>query len=319
MNYSSLFKIFFIKIALLLFLSSTAQSAPSSPLVNSGWVNDRLEQENVIVLDIRNSREFGSGTIPGALNSPYGKAGWRVSKNNVPGVLPEKAQLESLFQGLGINENSEIVVVYGGHPRSDFGSAARVYWTLKVGGLQNVSVLNGGIKAWVNDGHKVSQKYGQAKPSDYKIQNLDSRYYASQDEVKENLSSGKYLAIDARPDKQYFGYEKHKASSQGGTIPNAENISQFSFLEKDTFKLIPKNQITSITSNYDIDGYEGVVSFCNTGHWAATNWFVFSEVLGNNTKLYDGSMVEWTANKDNPLDNVKNRIQLLWYELTKDE
>ena len=43
-------------------------------------------------------------------------------------------------------------------------------------------------------------------------------------------------------------------------------------------------------------------SFCNAGHWAATNWFVLSEVLGHDdVKLYDNSMVEWTADGDNPL------------------
>ncbi|MDC3348441.1 hypothetical protein OAV60_03885, partial [Paracoccaceae bacterium] len=38
-----------------------------------------------------------------------------------------------------------------------------------------------------------------------------------------------------------------------------------------------------------------VVSFCNTGHWAATNWFMMSEVQGmDGVKLYPESMVGWT-------------------------
>ena len=37
------------------------------------------------------------------------------------------------------------------------------------------------------------------------------------------------------------------------------------------------------------------VSFCNTGHWAATNWFVLSEIAGiEGVKLYPESMVGWT-------------------------
>ena len=47
---------------------------------------------------------------------------------------------------------------------------------------------------------------------------------------------------------------------------------------------------------------EEVVSYCNTGHWAAVNWFVLSEVAGlSDIKLYDGSMVEWTQNDARPL------------------
>ena len=67
----------------------------------------------------------------------------------------------------------------------------------------------------------------------------------------------------------------------------------------------------------DINAELPIVSYCNTGHWAATNWFVLSEVLGrDDVKLYDGSMVEWTADGSNPLaagesnmDKVKNFLK----------
>ena len=55
------------------------------------------------------------------------------------------------------------------------------------------------------------------------------------------------------------------------------------------------------------------VAFCNTGHWAATNWFAQSEVLGQkNVKLYAGSMVDWTQDASHlPMDNVPGRMQQL--------
>jgi thiosulfate/3-mercaptopyruvate sulfurtransferase len=38
-----------------------------------------------------------------------------------------------------------------------------------------------------------------------------------------------------------------------------------------------------------------VVNYCNTGHQAATNWFILSELLRRpGVTLYDGSMSEWT-------------------------
>jgi len=47
----------------------------------------------------------------------------------------------------------------------------------------------------------------------------------------------------------------------------------------------------------------GKIHFCNTGHWASLGWFADSEILGNKeAKLYDGSMVEWTANKSLPME-----------------
>ena len=49
-----------------------------------------------------------------------------------------------------------------------------------------------------------------------------------------------------------------------------------------------------------------VISYCNTGHSAAANWFVLSEVLGRDeVALYDGSMTDWTQDPDRPVATGK--------------
>ena len=61
---------------------------------------------------------------------------------------------------------------------------------------------------------------------------------------------------------------------------------------------------------------EDAVAFCNTGHWAATDWFGLSEVAGlPGVRLYAGSMVDWTQSKDQPLvANQPSRAQSLAYD-----
>ena len=45
-----------------------------------------------------------------------------------------------------------------------------------------------------------------------------------------------------------------------------------------------------------ISNQGSVIAYCNTGHWASLDWFVLSELLGNqNARMYDGSLLEWTA------------------------
>ena len=60
---------------------------------------------------------------------------------------------------------------------------------------------------------------------------------------------------------------------------------------------------------------DDIVSFCNTGHWAAINWFVLSEVAGQSgARMYPGSMVEWSQapGASAAMDNVPGRAgQLL--------
>ena len=45
------------------------------------------------------------------------------------------------------------------------------------------------------------------------------------------------------------------------------------------------------------------ITFCNTGHWASLGWFASHELLGNDkVRLYDGSMVEWSADDSLPME-----------------
>ncbi len=74
---------------------------------------------------------------------PYGK--WRGPASN-PGELPDLPRLTALVQSLGLTPTTHAVVVSTGADPTDFGAAARVYWTLKLLGLKELSILNGGMK-----------------------------------------------------------------------------------------------------------------------------------------------------------------------------
>lgn len=132
--------------------SFTASAAPASdaqPLVSVQWLSEHLQDKNLVVLDIRSAIDGGGekayteAHIPGSIHSDYDKAGWRVTRNNVPFMLPTVPELEKLIGDIGIDENSRVVVVPAGVNYTDFGSAARTYWTLKVVGVNNVSILDG--------------------------------------------------------------------------------------------------------------------------------------------------------------------------------
>ena len=120
----------------------------------SHWLKGHQSEPDLVVLDIRSAIDGGDAQayavahIPGSVHSDYDKAGWRVTRNNVPFMVPTVAELEKLIGDLGIDEDSHVVVVPAGVNVLDFGSAARTYWTLKYAGVKNVSILDGGVAAW---------------------------------------------------------------------------------------------------------------------------------------------------------------------------
>ena len=153
-------------------IAAPAAAADAQPLVTPAWLNAHLHDQNLVVLDIRSAIDgskpetFAQGHIPGAVHSDYDKAGWRVTRNNVPFMVPTTPELEKLIGDLGIDENSHVVVVPAGVNVLDFGSAARTYWTLKYTGVANVSILDGGLAAWKAAGYALDNGAQRAVAGD---------------------------------------------------------------------------------------------------------------------------------------------------------
>ena len=118
----------------------------ASPLVSTAWLSEKLYDNNVVVIDLRNKIDNGSyetflnGHIPGSIHSDYLREGWRVSRDGVVGLLPNAEQFQSLARRLGVSDDTHVVIVPAGVSSTDFGSSARAYWTFKVFGHKKVSI-----------------------------------------------------------------------------------------------------------------------------------------------------------------------------------
>ena len=207
--------------------------------------------------------------------------------------------MEALLSKLGVANDDHVVLVSAGNNATDFGSSARVYWTLKQLGHKKISILKGGQKAWVAAGQPLSTKQDVAEATAYKA-NVIAQLNVDLAEVKANYRSSGVQVLDGRPDKQYIGEAKHPKAARAGRIPQSVNLDNHKFFSDGSANLLNKEALTKVASLVADD--KPVISYCNTGHWASTNWFVLSEVLGKkNVRVYDGSMVEWSAKKELPI------------------
>ena len=185
---------------------------------------------------------------------------------------------------------------------TDSGSAARVYWTLKIAGHPAVSILDGGFAAWQAAAYPVESGKVTPTPSIFTV-TLDERLLAEVEAVERNTHA---TLVDARPPSYFSGKEKAPASKAYGHIPGAINLDSASFYDPVTNRLRPKEQLARIAASLPVGP---VVAYCNTGHWAATDWFVLAAVLGRpEVRLYDGSMVEWAADSHRPIASARTRF-----------
>jgi thiosulfate/3-mercaptopyruvate sulfurtransferase len=284
-----------------------AAAEPTEPLVGVQWLSDHLSDPQIVVLDVRSAIDGGGAEayakahIPGAIHSDYDKGGWRVTRNGVPFMLPTTAELEKLIGETGIDEDSRVVIVPAGVSATDFGAAARVYWTLKVAGHPAVSILDGGFAAWQAVSYPVEGGKRTPQPKIFTAR-IDTNLLAQLEQVERNPHA---TLVDARPAGYFDGKEKAPAAKAYGHIPGALNVDSASFYDPATNRLRPKAQLEAIARSIPSGP---VVTYCNTGHWAATDWFVLSVVLGRpDVRLYDGSMVEWTADAHRPIASARTR------------
>ncbi|HYC16616.1 MAG TPA: sulfurtransferase [Pseudolabrys sp.] len=297
-------------------LAASVAAAHAEPLVTVQWLNAHRVDPNLVVLDIRSAidgggaQAYAAAHIPGSVHSDYDKAGWRVTRNNVPFMVPTAPELEKLIGDLGIDEESHVVVVPAGVNVLDFGSAARTYWTLKYAGVKDISILDGGIAAWQQAGLPLENGVKAPSPKIFTA-TLDKSILAAVGDVETIEGKGGATLVDARPATFFHGKEKAPASQAYGHIPGALNVDSAVFYDVKTNRLKPKAELASIAETVPAGP---VVSYCNTGHWAATDWFVLHELLGRKeARLYAGSMVEWTSNAGRPIESSRTK----WDDLKK--
>lgn len=274
-------------------------SFAAEPLVDAAWLSQNLATDNLVVLDIRDPAEDGAaepfplGHVPGSIHVSYAKGGWRTTVDGIPGMLPPTADLQALIGGAGIGNDDHVVIVSHGTSSTDFGSAARVYWTFNVLGHEGVSILEGGFAAWTAAGLPVEAGESAEAPVPVAFKaEFQPGLVAGHEEVKEALADGSIPLVDARPTPQYTGEETPQNVGIAGTIPTATNLPHTALVSGGD--VIDRSTLETHLASLDLSTDGEQIAFCNTGHWASVGWFLLSEVGGNdNVKLYDGSMVEW--------------------------
>jgi len=279
----------------------------AQPLLAPAELKAKLGAADVRVIDIRDAKSFAEAHIPGAVNAPYGR--WRGPAGN-PGELPAIGQLTELLRSLGLTPATHAVVVSSGSDATDFGAAARVYWTLKYLGLKELSLLNGGVKAWGDAKLPQDKAVAQVAPSGYTPQ-PDASLIATREEVLQDVNSHSTVLVDSRPKDFFRGESRHPASKVPGTVQGAINVEYSRFFADEKSGILRPEKVQEAASA--VDPKKDAVAFCNTGHWAATDWFAMHEILGmKNVKLYPGSMVDWTQDaRALPMSNVPNRAKQL--------
>jgi len=274
-------------------------------LVTTGWLAANLGEPGLVVLDGSfylpamkrdAAAEYLAGHIPGAIRFDIDEIA--DTKSTLPHMLPPPEKFSSRMRGMGVGDGSRIVV----YDSRGLYSAARVWWTFRVMGVDDVSVLNGGLPKWKREGLPLE---GGAPPS------RTTRHFTARRnlELVRDLSDMKALLkdksaqiIDARAPERFAGKAPEpRAGLRSGHIPGSHNVPFGKLLNQDgTLKSAPELQRLFEQAGVDLN--KPVVTSCGSGITASVLALGLAELGHRRTSVYDGSWSEWGADQSLPIE-----------------
>ncbi len=267
-----------------------------SYVVETDWLAAHLDAPDLVVLDGswhlptagRDPRaEYRAEHIPGALFFDIDEISDETS--NLPHMLPSTVKFASRMKKMGIGDGMRVVV----YDSVGMFSAARVWWTFRVMGHEDVAVLNGGLPKWKAEGRPVTSEPQPARSERHFTPRLNASLLRDLGDMKRIVESGSVQIADARGPGRFAGTEPEpRAGLRSGHIPGSRNVPYARLVNPDG-TLKPAEELRQLFSDAGIDPAKPVVTTCGSGVSAAVLSLALAIIGQPDSALYDGSWSEW--------------------------
>lgn len=282
---------------------SVAPMPDASPLVSVEWLAAHLAAPDLRVIDATwflpgDTRDalalYGERRIPGAVFFDIDDIADR--ETDLPHMLPAPEKFAARMRKLGIGDGARVVV----YDSQGLFSAARVWWTFRAMGHEDVAVLDGGFPAWEAAGQEVET----GPPAPPQPRHFTARHRADLvrdlKDMRWAVDTGRALILDARPAPRFAGEAPEpRAGVRSGHMPGAHNVPVAALVENGLLK--PPEELQRVFAEYGITGRAPVVCTCGSGVTAAIIALALARIGRWDAPIYDGAWAEWGSQADTPV------------------
>lgn len=246
-------------------------------IIEAKQAADYIGKDGAVIVDMQKPEDYAKAHLKGAVNITLAEL---VVNTPVSNMLAPKSQIENVLGSKGISNDSN-VIIYDNNKNME---AARMWWTLRIYGHENVMVVSGGFNALQAAKLEMTAEKPAVTAAKYTAKDPDKTMIATFDEVKAQVEQPQKdtVLLDTRSQKEY----------DEGAIPGAILLDFTRNNYKDgTYKKMQDIKIQYIENG--ITPEKNIIMYCKTSVRAAQTYLALYNAGYRNMKVYDGAWLEW--------------------------
>jgi thiosulfate/3-mercaptopyruvate sulfurtransferase len=269
-------------------------------LVSTAWLEAHLKDPDLRILDAswylpdmaRDAKaEYNEAHIPGARFFDIEEISDK--RSGLPHMAPTPEMFISRMRAMGVGDGHQVVIYDG----AGLFSAARVWWTFRLMGKQDVAVLDGGFPKWRSEGRPIEDMPPIVRDRHMTVQR-QAHLIKDVTQVAAAAKLGDYSIVDARSPGRFSGQEPEpRPGLRSGHIPKAKNVPFKSVLNADGTMKSPE-ALAKVFADAGVDLKKPVITSCGSGVTASVLNLALERMGKLDHSLYDGSWAEWGMYND---------------------
>ncbi|ELY4663916.1 3-mercaptopyruvate sulfurtransferase [Cronobacter sp. JZ38] len=277
----------------------------TSFFVASHWLAEHIDDPEIQILDARMApagqehlrdmaQEYRAGHLPGALFFDIEALSDHATP--LPHMMPRPETFAVAMRELGVSDDKHLIV----YDEGNLFSAPRAWWMLRAFGVQNVSILAGGLAEWQRDGFPLQEGAVEAQEGEFEAK-LDERQIKRLTDVLLASHENTAQIVDARPAARFNAEaDEPRPGLRRGHMPGALNVPWTDLVVKGQLKTT--DELHAIFARQGVNLHRPIITSCGSGVTAAVVTLALATLGASDVTLYDGSWSEWGGRQDLPVE-----------------